>query len=219
MLRFASRLSTSAFFAGAVPVLAFFVAAVRPATLFAEAAPPPPTCEAPEVATCADVDAGAACTVNGAPGTCAASLCREDAGSSRSALRCYATPKPGACVAEGRVAACAGKAVGDACEDEGECYEVTCPGDPSPTLVCGGLGGKAMPDGGPGVPSRGDDAGPGAGDGGSTTGGGTSGEAEATEASGGCEAGGGGASNGGGVAAAIALGAVLVVRARRRRAT
>lgn len=207
----------------AFALLAFFVAAVRPATLFAEAAPAPPQCTDPVLASCAEVDAGAACTVNGDPGTCGPSLCLEDAGTSRSALRCYANPKPATCGAPERVAACVGKAPGDACEGGTACVEIRCQGVAEPALVCGTFGS----DGGPGGSSGGaggGTSGPGGDASGQTSGDGTGSGAEAdaddpAAASEGCQTGRGGSPAGGlGAGAALGVGVALALRARRRRA-
>lgn len=88
-LRFASLLTT---YAGTVA----FVLTAGPARLYAESAPPPPSCDSPEVTACADASAGSACNQGGTPGTCESRLCDDrDAGGSRSALRCVPVAKPG----------------------------------------------------------------------------------------------------------------------------
>lgn len=88
-LRFASLLAT---YAGTVA----FVLTAGPARLYAEAAPPPPACDSPEVTACADASPGAACDREGSPGTCESRLCSDrDAGRMRDALRCVVIAKPG----------------------------------------------------------------------------------------------------------------------------
>jgi uncharacterized protein (TIGR03382 family) len=88
-LRFASLLAT---YTGTVA----FVLTAGPARLYAEAAPLPPACDAPEVTACADASPGAACDREGTPGTCENRLCSDrDAGRVRDTLRCVVIAKPG----------------------------------------------------------------------------------------------------------------------------
>ncbi|MBK8213422.1 MAG: hypothetical protein IPK71_06670 [Myxococcales bacterium] len=88
-LRFASLLTT---YAGTVA----FVLTAGPARLYAETAPPPPACDAPEVVACADASPGSTCDREGTPGTCESRLCDDrDAGRITNALRCVVPAKPG----------------------------------------------------------------------------------------------------------------------------
>jgi uncharacterized protein (TIGR03382 family) len=88
-VRFASVLAT---YTGTVAL----VLTVGPARLYAEAAPPPPACDSPDVTACADASPGAACDREGTPGTCESRLCSDrDAGRMRDALRCVVIAKPG----------------------------------------------------------------------------------------------------------------------------
>ena len=73
-----------------------FILTAAPARLYAEAAPPPPACDAPEVLACADASPGSTCDQGGTQGTCENRLCNDrDAGRMNNALRCVVPAKPG----------------------------------------------------------------------------------------------------------------------------
>ncbi len=65
----------------AVPLAVFFVLTAGPARLYAETAPPPPACTAPEIEACSGKDGGA-CVVDGSVGVCMQRLCMHTDGSS-----------------------------------------------------------------------------------------------------------------------------------------
>ncbi|MFO0671063.1 MAG: hypothetical protein U0235_15785 [Polyangiaceae bacterium] len=82
----------------ATPAVVLFVLAAHPARLYAEAAPAPLPCGAPEILACSGLDAGSACTLEAGAGACQVDLCSDlDSGFNVQSLRCrlpFVQPEP-----------------------------------------------------------------------------------------------------------------------------
>lgn len=149
------KLASSLFVTLGVPAVAFFVVTASPARLYAEAAPAPSACTAPDVTACADAAASSACAYDGGSGFCQSALCTNpDSGTTDVALVCK--PFVSNCASESQRADCVGKSVAAACGTNvsggGHCGFLNCgsvDGGTTPTLVCLYTGGELQPEAGP----------------------------------------------------------------------